>query len=432
MKLNLSKKLAGGLLLALALFATIGFSKPVKAAAVEGYIMIDDENEKGVYDEYSKVYYAYNAYFYSSWDIPQESEFVKFYKGMSYDSKTHTLTLNNVKGEGINLFCDIETTVTIKLVGKNTLRHIQGMRAGITFTGNGSLTITDNSSVKYGGGGGGSQFGIHMSQVENRMLTIDKSVTLTVNKPVKTDYANGCIGIDGSSSNSFDKIMKWSGTASATISKKVSSNPQIIIDEQGKEKKVTEYSVHLSNKTLTFKPGASKSIKSASVKLTKNTKSYKYTGKAIKPEVTVKLGSKTLKKDRDYTISYKNNKNVGNATISVIGIGDYKDTANTKPTFKITKGTAVINVKTPANQKAADLAKEAKVIKLNATTNAGKLSYKVTSVPKGMKKNKVTVKNGSVTLPKGAKAGKYVIEITAAKTKNVSKKATKKVTITVK
>ena len=58
-----------------------------------------------------------------------------------------------------------------------------------------------------------------------------------------------------------------------------------------------------------------------------------YTGKALKPAVTVKYGSKTLKKGTDYTVSYKNNKAIGTATVTVTGKGDYTGTA--KKTFKI-------------------------------------------------------------------------------------------------
>ena len=58
-----------------------------------------------------------------------------------------------------------------------------------------------------------------------------------------------------------------------------------------------------------------------------------YTGKAITQKITVKLGSKTLKAGVDYTISYKNNKNVGKATITITGIGAYKDSV--VKTFKI-------------------------------------------------------------------------------------------------
>lgn len=50
---------------------------------------------------------------------------------------------------------------------------------------------------------------------------------------------------------------------------------------------------------------------------------YRYTGKTIKPSVTVKLGGQVLKKDRDYQVSYRNNKQVGTATITITGKGNY-------------------------------------------------------------------------------------------------------------
>lgn len=48
-----------------------------------------------------------------------------------------------------------------------------------------------------------------------------------------------------------------------------------------------------------------------------------YTGKARNPSVTVKDGSTTLTKDTNYTVTYKNNVNVGTATVIVKGIGNY-------------------------------------------------------------------------------------------------------------
>ena len=72
----------------------------------------------------------------------------------------------------------------------------------------------------------------------------------------------------------------------------------------------------------------------AKAKVTGISKRYKYTGKAIKPAVkTVKLGNVTLKKGRDYTVSYKNNKKAGTATVIITGKGSYKGTV--KKTFKI-------------------------------------------------------------------------------------------------
>ena len=48
-----------------------------------------------------------------------------------------------------------------------------------------------------------------------------------------------------------------------------------------------------------------------------------YTGLEIKPEVVVKDKEKFLEKDKDYEISYKNNKDMGTATVIVKGIGEY-------------------------------------------------------------------------------------------------------------
>ena len=79
-------------------------------------------------------------------------------------------------------------------------------------------------------------------------------------------------------------------------------------------------------------PALSKqNISSATVTLSKST--YVYDGKAKKPSVTVKLGSKTLKNGTDYTVSYSNNKNIGTATVKIVGKGDYTGTIG--KTFKI-------------------------------------------------------------------------------------------------
>ena len=58
-----------------------------------------------------------------------------------------------------------------------------------------------------------------------------------------------------------------------------------------------------------------------------------YTGKAITQTPTVKLGTTTLKSGTDYTVAYKNNKNVGTATVTITGKGNYEGTVT--KTFKI-------------------------------------------------------------------------------------------------
>lgn len=58
-----------------------------------------------------------------------------------------------------------------------------------------------------------------------------------------------------------------------------------------------------------------------------------YTGKGIKPSVTVKYNGKTLKKGTDYTVSYQNNKYIGKATVIITGKGKYTGTKTAS--FKI-------------------------------------------------------------------------------------------------
>ncbi|MCQ2528738.1 MAG: DUF4214 domain-containing protein [Saccharofermentans sp.] len=60
-----------------------------------------------------------------------------------------------------------------------------------------------------------------------------------------------------------------------------------------------------------------------------------YTGSAIKPSISVTLNNMKLREGSDYTIEYKNNVNVGIASIVITGIGSYKDSITIN--FKINK-----------------------------------------------------------------------------------------------
>ena len=60
-----------------------------------------------------------------------------------------------------------------------------------------------------------------------------------------------------------------------------------------------------------------------------------YTGNAIQPSFTVTYKNKTLVKGTDYTISFKNNVNIGTATVIITGKGNFE--GNKEITFKITE-----------------------------------------------------------------------------------------------
>ena len=71
-----------------------------------------------------------------------------------------------------------------------------------------------------------------------------------------------------------------------------------------------------------------------------NSDSIYYTGLEQQPNVTVTLNDNPLTENRDYTLSYSNNTNAGEATVTVTGKGDYSKTAT--GTFTIQPATLTI------------------------------------------------------------------------------------------
>ncbi len=91
-----------------------------------------------------------------------------------------------------------------------------------------------------------------------------------------------------------------------------------------------------SGKTKTTKTKETEKAKSAaSGKFTVKVKtgSYTYNGKVRKPDVTVTAGNKKVPSSA-YMVTYKDNKNVGHATVTVKGKGDYKGYAG-EASFRI-------------------------------------------------------------------------------------------------
>ena len=117
-----------------------------------------------------------------------------------------------------------------------------------------------------------------------------------------------------------------------------------------------------------------------------------YSGKALTPDVTVKLGEETLIKDTDYTVSYKNNTNAGTATVTVTGKGNYGGTVTA--TFKI-------NAK-----------KITPKITLSKTilTYTGKAQKPSVTVYDG--KTKLAAANYTATIQTGKNIGTYNVKVT--------------------
>lgn len=117
-----------------------------------------------------------------------------------------------------------------------------------------------------------------------------------------------------------------------------------------------------------------------------------YTGKSLKPSVTVTLKGKKLVLNKDYKVTYKNNTNIGQAIVTITGIGKYTGSISRNFTIRI---------------------------KNNSTYTAGKLKYTITNADTTGKgtvtltaaTNKTTVT--SLTVPSTVKIGGKSFKVTA-------------------
>ena len=184
----------------------------------------------------------------------------------------------------------------------------------------------------------------------------------------------------------------------------------------------------------------------ANAVITLSQTSYSYDGSAKKPSVkSVKLGNVTLKSD-DYTVSYQNNKNIGTATVTVTGRGNYAGTVTKTFTISAKKG-SIFSVGAYkykiTNSKEAAFAglKSSKTTKVTIlkTVKIGGKSFKVTSIAaRALRNTKVTsvtiganVKTiGSEAFRSCKKLGRITVKSTILKT--VGKNALKGIKSTAK
>ena len=153
-----------------------------------------------------------------------------------------------------------------------------------------------------------------------------------------------------------------------------------------------------------------------------------YTGKDLVPAPTVKLGSSTLKRGTDYSVSYKGNRSVGTATVTLTGKGSVDGSRSV--TFKITKAANKVAIKSTSAKNAvkktvrhATLRKKAQVMALPKVT--AKFGKPIWTVAAKDKKGVLVLKAGKVVVKKGAKAGTYAVKLKAkvAGTKNYASAA---------
>ena len=156
------------------------------------------------------------------------------------------------------------------------------------------------------------------------------------------------------------------------------------------------------------------SIRKAKITLSRT--SYTYTGKAIQPGVTVVRGKTTLKKNRDYKVTFSANVSVGTATAKITGIKKYRGTII--KTFKINRAAQKLTLKASTSRVSAG---RTMTVKAGGARETKKYSFKSS--------NKAVAKISSTGKITGVKVGTAKITVSTPATKNY--KAGSK-TITVK
>ena len=184
-----------------------------------------------------------------------------------------------------------------------------------------------------------------------------------------------------------------------------------------------------------------KSISKAKVTFGKIT----FTGKTVKPKMTVTLDGKTLALGTDFTVEYKDTKGKKVSAKSLKTAGTYKAivkgkgayTGTKTATFKIGKATNPLKVKAhTVKLKQSDVQAQAKSVAAKSACSVssvkGKVTYKKVG---GSSCLSVNSKTGAITVAKGTAAGIYTARIKvstagSANFKAASKTATVKVVVT--
>lgn len=226
---------------------------------------------------------------------------------------------------------NIEPIPTVSVAGKKLIANVDyswSYEAGEDFMQPGSsVNVRVTGLGKYVGEAMGS-FKIGKASLSKATMQLDEADGLArTSTPHVTLTMHENFVIDGVAQSNDRELVEGSDyTLRYTTS---SSGKTVTVKATGKG----NYSSTKSRTfTLVLPPV---SLEEATVKALTSSKTY--TGDPIEVIPTVKLGTKTLKRNVDYTLSYENNTSAGTATILVEGIGSYFGTAKGSFTIAPTK-----------------------------------------------------------------------------------------------
>jgi hypothetical protein len=325
------------------------------------------------------------------------------YQGHSSEPLSYTITPANIST------CVVSPVAAVTYTGS-----AQTPAVTVTFNGKTLVAGTDYAVSYSNNVNAGQATAIitgkgNFTGTTNAFFTINKanqSITVSPN-PVKVDYhKTKTLKVSGSKGSLSYKSAK---TSIATVSKK----GKITGKKVGKTTitvtaaATANYNAASVSVPVTVK---GKELKASTTKIKLSKTKYTYDGKAKKPSVTVKYKGKKLKKNKDYKVSYENNKNAGKATVIVTGKNQYEGTRKVKFTIQKAKNPLKATI-----DDTTILPKEKAYIKVKKSKGEVTFESNDTSVATVNKEGVVTGKND----------GKATITVTAAGDVNY-KKATVK------
>lgn len=267
------------------------------------------EIENGLFEKFSSTnaspvlnYYANSSDFInkikSAGIKPISGAKITGLSAKTYTGKAITQAPTVILGS-TTLACDKDYTISYK-------NNTNAGTATVTITGKGNYTGTKTATFK-----------------------INKAVQSITAKAAETSVSVGkttTVSITGAKGT---KSFKSSDTTIATVTSagKVTAKKVGTVKITATSQATANYNA--ASKTVTIKVVPA-SIAKAAVTCPA---SKVWAGWALTPVPTVKVGTVTLKKGTDFSLAFKNNKNVGTATITITGKGNY--TGTIKKTFKI-------------------------------------------------------------------------------------------------
>lgn len=122
---------------------------------------------------------------------------------------------------------------------------------------------------------------------------------------------------------------------SYSVFKKAMRGAEVVLNDSKASSSEVEAAILalINAKASLVKKETTQQISDISAATVKKIGNKTYTGKAIKPSVTVSLNGTALKKETDYSVRYSDNKYTGKATVTITGKGNY--TGTKKVTFNI-------------------------------------------------------------------------------------------------